>query len=161
MIDLNRWREIKEIVQTALDLSPEERPAYLANACNGDETLQRETEALLAVSATRADVFDALRVVPPAFHQIRLKDGDEVGPYRVLHLLGAGGMGLVYLAHDTASDRRVALKVLPPGSYRPSRDREEHRILAKLTHPNIAALYASGKTDDGLPYFAMEYVEGE
>jgi len=92
--------------------------------------------------------------------------GQRIGPYRVLHRLGAGGMGAVYLAvrDDEEFQRRVALKVLKPGMDSEEilrRFRTERQILAALDHPHIAKLLDGGTTDDGLPYFAMEYVEGK
>lgn len=159
MIDLERWLEIKQIVQDALDRPPGERAAYLARVCGDDEQLRREVEALLAVSSTHAEIIDSYQVLPVSVRKANLNEGDEVGPYRIIRPLGEGGMGAVYLAHDTRHERLVALKTVPRRSERVLR--EEQRLLAKLQHPNIAALYDSGVTEDGFGYFIMEYVEGE
>jgi eukaryotic-like serine/threonine-protein kinase len=159
MINLDRWNEIKEIVQHALDLPPGERPAYLDNACNGDEELRREVDALLAVSSVRADFFDDFQVLPSSMQTVSLEEDDFIGPYRIIRPLGKGGMGAVYLAQDSEHDRLVALKTVPRRSERVLL--QEKRLLAKLQHHNIATLYDSGQTKEGFGYFVMEYVEGE
>src|SRR4029079_15460034 len=112
-----------------------------------------------AVSESRVDLFENLHISPSPHREIRFNEGEEVGPYRILRLLKPGGMGVVYLAYDAANDRDVALKISRPGAQRLSQ--EEHRILARFNHPDIATLFASGKPSDGLAYFPMEYVEGE
>ncbi len=93
----------------------------------------------------------------------KLVPGQLLGSYKILSLLGEGGMGEVYLAQDTELDRRVAIKLVK-GAFGSSailrHFRNEERILASLTHPNIARLYGGGIMDDGTPYFVMEYVEG-
>lgn len=158
-MNLERWLEIKEIVQRALDLPPEERPSYLDEACSGDSELRQEVEALLAVSSSRADFFDDFQVVPPGFQEIVLKEGDAVGPYTVVRPLGEGGMGAVYLAQDTQHDRLVALKVVPRRHGRIPR--HEQKLLSKLQHQNIATFYESVPVKDDFESFIMEYVEGE
>lgn len=95
-----------------------------------------------------------------------LAEGTELGPYRVLRRIGQGGMSAVYLAvrDDDAFQRRVVIKLVRPDMESETfleRLRAERRILAGLEHPNIARLYDGGSTEDGLPYFVMEYVEGE
>ena len=156
-MDLARWQEIKEVVQAALDLPSEKREAYLSAI--PDEELRREAEALLAVSETRAEAFENFQVLPPRQEEkVFLQEGDHVGQYAILGILGEGGMGTVYLAKDEKHARKVALKILSRRSIRASTD--EHRILSQLTHPNIATLYDSGTTEEGLRYVAMEPVEG-
>jgi serine/threonine protein kinase len=89
--------------------------------------------------------------------------GEMVGDYRIVHLLGEGGMGEVYLAEDTKLGRRVAIKLIKSGFGTKEFVRhfqQEERILAALNHPNIARLYGGAVTSKGLPYFVMEYVEG-
>jgi serine/threonine protein kinase/Tfp pilus assembly protein PilF len=159
MIDLERWPEIKAIVQAALDLSDEERGPYLDEVCGSDEGLRREVEALLFVSTTRADFFDDFQVVPEHLQTATFTEGETVGPYRIIRRIGQGGMGAVYLAYDPEHDRSVALKVMPRSSWRLLR--EEKRLLAKLQHPNIAILHDSGQTKSGFGYFVMEYIDGE
>lgn len=158
MTDLQRWHEIKEIVQEILDSPPEERDQCLDLACGVDEALRGEVEALLAVSSTRADFFDDFQVLPPSMQTPTLKEGEDIGAYRIIREIGRGGMGAVYLAEDTEHGRQVALKTMPRRSQRTLL--HEKRLLAKLQHPNIATLYDSGYTKDGFGYFVMEYVEG-
>jgi serine/threonine protein kinase/Tfp pilus assembly protein PilF len=159
MIDLERWPEIKAIVQAALDLSDEERASYLCEICGDDEGLRREVETLLSVSTTRADFFDDFQVVPEHLQTATFIEGETVGPYRIIRRIGQGGMGAVYLAYDPEHDRSVALKVMPRSSWRLLR--EEKRLLARLQHPNIAILHDSGQTKSGFGYFVMEYIDGE
>ncbi|HEY8835777.1 MAG TPA: serine/threonine-protein kinase, partial [Chthoniobacterales bacterium] len=93
-----------------------------------------------------------------------LQKGETFGGYKIISLLGEGGMGEVYLAEDTKLDRKVALKLVKFGLGRADllrHFRREEKILAGLTHPNIARLYGGAVTSDGIPYFVMEYVEGE
>jgi serine/threonine-protein kinase len=156
-MDLARWQEIKRLVQEALDLPEGDREAYIANV--PDEDLRQEAEALLAVSASRADQFENYRAFPPSAQRgPALQNGDQVRHYTILRTLGHGGMGTVYVARDEKHERTVALKILLPRRFRPGG--EEHRILARLSHPNIATLYDSGTTETGLRYVAMEHVEG-
>jgi serine/threonine-protein kinase len=154
-MDMERWQELKHLVQECLELPPEERAAYLAAA---DEELRPEAEALLAVSSTRADALDHVRMVPRPAAEISLREGERIGDYRITRELDRGGMGAVYLAHDTRNERTVALKVLSPQMARLAFD--EHRALARLSHQNIATLYDSGTTAAGLRFVVMEYIEG-
>jgi serine/threonine protein kinase len=109
----------------------------------------------------------------PRFGASLLNDGEigspapeRVGPYRIDRLIGEGGMGMVYLAHrdDGEFNQRVALKLIRRGLHLDARIvrrfREERQILAALSHPGIARLFDGGLTEDNLPYFAMEFVEG-
>ncbi len=155
MIDLERWDEIKEIVQAALDRPEEVRARYLDETCGEDKELRREVNALLAVSETDARFIDDLQVLPPSMRRANLAEGDLAGPYKIIRPLGEGGMGVVYLAQDTRVDRKVALKV---GARRLS---HEQTFLARLRHDNIATFYDCGTTQDGCGYFAMEHVDGE
>ena len=103
---------------------------------------------------------------PTAADTARSAEERRIGPYRLVRRIGRGGMGTVYLAirDDEAFQRRVAVKVLKRGMDTDAivrRFRNERQILAGLSHPNIAALLDGGTTPDGLPYFAMEYIEGQ
>jgi tetratricopeptide (TPR) repeat protein len=157
MIDFERWDEVKPLVQGALDLPEEEREAYLDEACQGDQELRRQAGALLAVSATQADAYDNFVVMPPSFHAADFKEGDEIGPYRIVRPLGTGGMSTVYLADDPRHKRQVALKVLK----RPRRRRHEEQTVARFDHSNIVTFHDSGQIEAGPAYFVMEYVDGE
>src|SRR5205085_4280538 len=141
---------------------------FLDNACDDDLELREEVESLLGYQKEAGSFIEA-----PAYKNAavelageggELKPGDLLGDYQILSLLGEGGMGEVYLAEDSNLHRRVAVKLVKPGFGRANLLRHfqrEERILAALTHPNIARLYGGAVTQNGLPYFVMEYVEGE
>lgn len=160
-------RNVKEIVRRASELGPHERLAYVRSACAGDTALYdsviehasqswmsdlagemlRETDASLALGATR-------------------QPGELIGPYRIVRVLGRGGMGEVYLCEraDEQYRKQVAIKLVSSGLISrqiQNRLRTERQILATLDHPNIARLLDGGTTADGVPYLVMEYVEGE
>jgi len=158
-----RWPEIAEILSKALDLSEDERPRFLAEVCADDEALRRRLERLIAADAHTDDF------LRPVFslHGDDPEDeaGRRIGPYRLVRPLGRGGMGTVWLAErdDGHFEQRVAVKLLQGFDTEEvlRRFRAERRILARLTHPNVAQLFDGGTAADGRPYFAMEYVEGE
>jgi tetratricopeptide (TPR) repeat protein len=163
-----RWAQIKEIFQAAIDLPQSERLEYVRAACAGDDELRREVESLLKSEAT-TDAFlgVAAEYVPGALSDDERPDaniGRRIGPYQIVREIGAGGMGAVYLAERVDEFRRkAALKLLGPAMDSRmvvARFRHERQILAGLEHPNIARLLDGGATDDGRPYFVMEYVEG-
>ncbi len=164
-----RWQRIEEVFGTALDIPPDERAAFLRTVCGGDEALRREVEALLAShrragSFIQAPVFeDALTLIKPA--EPALEKGHRIGPYEIIREIGRGGMGVVYLATraDDEYKKRIAIKLIKRGMDTEDilrRFRNERQILASLNHPNIARLLDGGTTEDGLPYFMMEYIEG-
>lgn len=157
-----RWQRIKEIVYEAVELHAPERQAYLEQACNGDTTLRREVEALVAASDQAGTFLDP--VVParaPADDDLA---GSTIGPYRLTVEIGRGGMGIVYRAVREDEYRQiVAVKVVKRGmnaSEMLVRFRHERQILALLNHPNIARMLDGGTTPDGRPYFVMELVAG-
>jgi serine/threonine protein kinase len=167
-----RWQRVSDIFGAALDRPPHERNAYLAEACRDDTALRAEVETLLAsdASATGPDLAEPMAFnVKAQLGSGALADpfiGRRLGPFEIVKLIGRGGMGNVFLATRVADFRqRVAIKVLKRGMDSDEilrRFRTEIRVLAALSkHPNIAALCDAGTTDDGLPYFVMEYVEGE
>ena len=164
-----RWRQIEEIVQSAIDCEPGSRPALLNSACGEDVELRREVESLLALHGnsgfTKVSGFeDAILVLEQRNEE--LSEGRRIGAYRVLREIGRGGMGSVYLASraDDAFQKQVAIKIIRRGLDTDDiihRFRSERQILATLDHPNIARLLDGGTTEDGLPYLVMEYIEGE
>jgi WD40 repeat protein/serine/threonine protein kinase/TPR repeat protein len=160
----DHWREIKAIFQGALELSPEERVAYLAT-CQSE--LKDEVESLIRSyeedDALPSEFGRTESSTPP--HRAEVLIGKRFGPYRVLSLLGHGGMGSVWLAErvDGLFARHVALKLIHPalmGWATMERLTREREILANLTHPNIAQLFDAGFAEDGQPYLALEYVAG-
>ena len=176
-----RWAKIEELFETALDLPAPERVAFLAEACAHDALLRREVEALLAAGEAADDFLCRPAAQPhsagalpqrPAAIAANGANGDgfapadeQVGPYRLIRELGRGGMGVVWLAEraDGQFEQQVALKLItagPDAEDIQQRFRHERQILAGLNHPNIARLTDGGATEDGRPFFVMEYVEG-
>ncbi|MGZ6971825.1 MAG: serine/threonine-protein kinase, partial [Thermoanaerobaculia bacterium] len=161
-----RWAEIQGLLHDALKRPAHERPAFLDEACRGDAELKSEAASLLAASEEATDFLETPAVPSAADVVVEEPERQHVGPYRVIRLLGSGGMGHVYLAvrADEQYQKRVAIKVVKRGTdtdFVLRRFRQERQILAGLDHPNIARLLDGGNTEDGLPYFVMEYVEGE
>jgi serine/threonine-protein kinase len=164
-----QWSRVKAVFEQAIGRSIEERAGYVALACGDDPVLRGEVEALLAGHNRAA----ATRPLVPDLQTTRTSSGGaigaavhRVGAYEILHEIGHGGMGTVYLAtrDDDTFRKRVALKIVKRGMDTDEivrRFRYERQILAGLDHPNIARLLDGGTTPDGLPYFAMEYVEGQ
>lgn len=156
------FRRSRVLFDEAVELPPAERDAYLRRACGDDDELREEVDALLSESDAdplESGVHEAMRSLDA------LPEGTRVGPYELVHELGRGGMGTVYLARraDEEFRKEVAVKLVRASldaEYFLRRFRDERQILASLTHPNIAALIDGGTTGDGLPYFVMEYVEG-
>src|SRR5258705_11112629 len=113
-----RWQEIDRLFDAVLEREPSERASFLADACAGDDELRREVESLLTAH-DRAEKFIEVPAMEVAARAAAAQGDDfsalgrTMGPYRVLSLLGAGGMGEVYLAEDTRLRRRVSLKLLP------------------------------------------------
>ena len=164
-----RWARVKELFEAAVDLDPNQRAALLDKECGGDESLRAEIESLLK-SDEQTDGF----IEQPAFAIPRdlFPDnaeepvvGRQFGAYQVIREIGRGGLGAVYLAAraDDEYRKEVAIKLVRRGLDTEDilrRFRNERQILAQLDHPNIARLIDGGTTDDGLPYFVMEYVNG-
>lgn len=163
----HRWRRLETLFHRGLELPSDERTAFLIAECADEPSLAQEVAALLApTEGPRAGVAvgQALRqlLAGEAASQV----GRRVGPYRLVELLGHGGMGAVYLAErdDDEFQRRVAIKLLPGLMHTEqlaARLRSERQILASLEHPHIVRLLDGGTTEDGVPYQVMEYVRGE
>jgi predicted Ser/Thr protein kinase len=166
--DADTWRRINDIFHRAVDIAPAGREAFVEGACAGDEAVRAEVLSLLAAHA-RADAF----IEQPAASAADLAEaaamagvltGRTIGQYRVERVLGEGGMGVVYLAHDERLGRTVALKALP-ARFTADPDRRERlvreaRAVAALTHPGIATVYALEEIG-GHFFIASEYVPGE
>jgi len=161
--DSQRWQQIKQIFDGALELHGADREAYLARCCEGQTDVRTEVESLLRSYEVAGSFMEAPAVAHAELDQ-KLTPGQRVKHYQIVNLIGEGGMGEVYLATDTTLSRRVALKVLPTFvSKDPERLRrftQEARAASRLSHPNVCVVHEIGETDDGRPFIAMEYVEG-
>src|SRR6267142_4431288 len=169
-----RWRQVEEIFQTALDLKPDERARYVSVACAEDVALRRDVETLLSQHESAGDLLEE-----PLYGQTEMSalesfvDDDEdpmlgrrLGAYRIEREVGRGGMGAVYEAirADNEFNKRVAIKLVKRGmdtDFILRRFRKERQILAALDHPHIGLLLDGGTTADGLPFFVMEFIEGQ
>ncbi len=164
----DRWRQIETIFQRAIERDRRDRPAFLDEACADDASLRIEVEALIRAGETGASLLES----PAAEAYAELLSasagptlsGSAIGPYRLMGILGTGGMGRVYLAEDTRLGRKVALKLLPPGLAGDvqlrSRLVREARLAAALDHPNVCTIYEVGE-DGPHCFIAMQYVTGQ
>ncbi|HEX6104359.1 MAG TPA: serine/threonine-protein kinase [Gemmatimonadales bacterium] len=164
----DRFRRCEELFHAALPLDDADRENLLNTACADDVALRAEVERLLVAHGRERSFIDT-----PAVDGLGQWDGPSeswighrVGAYRIVREIGRGGMGAVYLAEraDGQYEQRVALKLIKRGmdtDHVLARFRAERQILASLDHPNIARLLDGGSTEQGVPYFAMEYIEGE
>jgi serine/threonine protein kinase/formylglycine-generating enzyme required for sulfatase activity/dienelactone hydrolase len=161
----------EELFEEALELRPEQRTAFLESACRDHPELRGVVASLLREDARLTGFLGEPIYLPAAAPLVktgagnaRPAPGTRLGRYRVLELLGTGGMGVVYRAHDEKLERTVAIKVLAPGMLDGDEARRHFRrealALAKLNHPNIAAVYDVGE-QDGTDYIVMECVPGE
>ncbi|MHC4323826.1 MAG: protein kinase domain-containing protein [Planctomycetota bacterium] len=161
-------KKLKAIFSKALEIQgKEEREQYLNEACEEDKQLKVEVEALLQANKEVGSFMETPIVHPdetieksPIFEG----PGTKIGRYELLELIGEGGMGLVYLAQQKKPvKRRVALKIIKPGMDSKqiiARFEAERQAFALLDHPNIAHIFDAGTTNEGRPYFVMEYVKG-
>jgi eukaryotic-like serine/threonine-protein kinase len=167
-----RWQRIETLFEQAMALPEAERGGFLDRECERDGPSDRELRAevgeLLASAPTaqgslRGAIAAAARTL--ASESVISQIGRRIGPFRLLALLGEGGMGAVYLAEraDAQFAHRVAVKILSHSVGSPqaiARFRDERQILAALEHPNIVRLLDGGSTDEELPYLVMEHIEG-
>ena len=158
----SRWEKIKEIVGTAIERDPAHRASYLDVACAQNPTLRIEIESLISAYDRPEDDLSQSPLASPL-----LTSGtplQSIGPYRLLKILGEGGMGQVWLAEQTFPVRRqVALKLIRSGMFHSvalQRFQSERQSLAIMDHPCIAKVFDAGAAPGGQPYFVMEYVEG-
>ena len=161
-MDAERWQRLSPLLDALFELPPEARAERLRELRSEDAALTDDLEALIALEDESTD-FLAEPLVPP---RPGAQPGTVVGPYRLDRLIGEGGMGQVWLASraDGLYQRRVALKLLRPGLTDTNlriRFTRERQILARLAHPHIARLLDAGVTTEGVPYLALEYVDGE
>src|SRR5262245_5885362 len=156
MMNPDRWRQIEVLYQAALERDAIERAAFLDEACAGDEELRLEVESLLMADeeAKKSEDFlnqNALQVAARVIAQDQKQSllGRKIGRYQILSLLGAGGMGEVYLAQDPRLGRKLALKFLPQeftrDRERVQRFKQEARAASALNHPNIITIFEIGR----------------
>ena len=163
-----RWRQIDQILKAPLDEEEDRRAAFLDQACGEDRALRQKVEALLAAHRRGEDFLEepALEMAAKgiAKDQIEALVGKQLGSYKILSFIAAGGMGEVYRARDTQLERKVAIKVLPAeftqDPERLARFQREAKLLASLNHPNIAAIHGLEESD-GIRFLVLELVEGE
>jgi serine/threonine protein kinase len=162
-----RWQQVEEVLQAALDRPPHERAAFLDQVCAGDEELQTEVSSLAFAHDAALDFIEEPAMAQDACvilgdHSFK-NIGREIGPYKIIDELGSGGMGEVYLAQDARLDRLVALKVLPPyfvsDEARLRRFQREARAASALNHPNILTIHEVGELD-GVHFIATEFIDG-
>lgn len=162
-----RWQRIEKLYHDSQDRTPQERAAWLAQVCAGDETLRREVEVLLAANEQVGDFLNtpafALDAEELTDSSITLPSGEVFSHYQILSKIGAGGMGEVYLARDTNLGRKVALKVLPlrftVDQGRLQRFIREAKTASALNHPNIITIYEIGQSGE-IHFIATEFIEG-
>ncbi len=163
----DRQKRIKDIFAEAIEVDPADRGAFLDERCSGDAELRSEVESWLSSYAESEDfietpVFDAAKLID----QPSAMAGRRFGNFEIIREIGSGGMGAVYLARRTDGefDQQVALKIVRQSiaeSRMIDRFRRERQILASLNHPNIARLLDGGINEEGLPFLAMEFIDGE
>lgn len=161
-MDALRWRELSSWLDQLLELDEDGRLVRLREVAGRDPALAAELEKMLA-HARDSEQFMAQPVFSAPGSS---REGTRIGPYRLLRLLGEGGMGEVWLAErcDGMYERKVALKLLRSGLAEPglhARFARERQILARLQHPHLAQLHNAGIDPQGHPYFALDYVQGE
>jgi serine/threonine protein kinase/Tol biopolymer transport system component len=162
-----RWQKVEQLYHAALEREESERAAFLHEVCAGDDALRQEVESLLAHENGANSFLDApaIEVAAKILGHERGQSviGRQLGSYNIVSLLGVGGMGEVYQAHDGKLNREVAIKVLPAAfvndADRLSRFQREARMLASLNHPNIATIHGLEQSD-GVYYLVMELVSG-
>ena len=163
-----RWQEIEAVLQEALDRPPLDRASFLDDACAGDAELKEEANSLISAYDEAGDFIEQPAIAQDALvllgGETDVNLGREVGHYKLIERLGAGGMGEVYLAQDTQLSRLVALKILP--SYFASDDarlrrfQSEARAASALNHPNILTIHEVGESED-FRFIATEFIEGQ
>jgi serine/threonine protein kinase len=173
-VTLNQWERLQNVVDAAFDLPSSERSAYLDRLCAGDSELRQQAQDLIDSHEQAGSFFEEAigaqakaALKRPTAARINAAGLPEfIGRYRVIRLMGEGGMGSVYEAEQDNPRRRVALKVIRPGFTTPEllrRFEQEASALGRLQHPGIAQIHEAGTAETGAgpqPYFAMEFIAG-
>jgi eukaryotic-like serine/threonine-protein kinase len=171
MMTPERWQQVKELLGTALELDPAKRPGYLDQACGNDAKLRSDLERLLVAEQKAGPEFlsDPVILQELSFElpaHTRAWVGRRLGAYEIVEEIGTGGMGEVFRAvrADDEYHKEVAIKLVRSGQdsrFVFDRFKNERQILASFDHPNIARMFDGGTTEEGVPYFVMELVQGE
>jgi eukaryotic-like serine/threonine-protein kinase len=175
-VETERWQRIESIYHAALEREQGRRAEFVEQACDGDALLQQEVISLLAETDGAESFLEApaLQMAARVLASASNGSGENastshppfIGRYRVIRLLGEGGMGTVYEAEQDQPRRIVALKIIRPGLTNPAglrRFKHESQALGRLQHPGIAQVYEANTADTGFgpqPYFAMELIRG-
>ncbi len=164
-MDTKRWEKIQAVFEKVVDTDLLQREMLLDKFCGNDRELKKEILSLLEADADNLSILEKPVSELIDFEEQITSVGKKIGQYHIISQIGYGGMGEVYLAErdDKQFRQNVALKIIKKGmdsAETVRRFQTERQILAKLVHPNIAGLYDGGITDEGLPYFTMEYVKG-
>jgi serine/threonine-protein kinase len=162
------WQQVDKLFHAALERAPEERLAFLAEACAGDESLRKQVEDLVAGHEAAGSFIESPAIEVAARSVANDQDesavGLTIGHYQIVSTLGVGGMGEVYLAQDSSLGRQIALKLLPAAFTRDSdrvrRFQQEARAASALNHPNIVTIHEIGQVD-GRHFIANEFIDGE
>ncbi len=159
----DRYRQVKSILQAALELDPAGRAAFLDRACRDDPDVKAEVQSLLDHDE-KSGGFLEKPLMEPAEAALRLAPGSQLGPYEIVEAIGAGAMGEVYRARDPRFNRDVAIKILPDAfthdEGRLARFEREARAAGSLNHPNILVVHDLGR-ENGAPYLVSELLRGE
>ena len=162
------WQKVEDVLQAALDRPPQERSSFLNEACAGDHQLKNEASSLISAYEAAGDFIEQPAMAQDARVLVgnELEDniGRDIGPYKIIERLGAGGMGEVYLAQDARLNRLVALKILPPyfasDDARLRRFQREAQAASGLNHPNILTIHEVGEYED-VRFIATEFIDGQ
>ncbi|MGK7371070.1 MAG: serine/threonine protein kinase, partial [Candidatus Halalkalibacterium sp. M3_1C_030] len=165
-MDAERWNQVQTLFKEILELDHDSRVTRLNEVRETDDELFREIQSLLAADADDSSILDGFAIDSIDISGLLSMDGTRVGPFEIERQIGSGGMGNVYLAKrvEGGFEQTVALKLIKYGMDSEQilrRFESERQILARLQHPNIARLVDGGIKDDGRPWFAMDYVQGE
>lgn len=165
-MNAEQWKQVQTLFKEIVDLDPDQRTLRLESVRTEDPLLYEELYSLLSADSQETSLLDGFAIERVDLSDLLPMEGVQIGPYRVAEKIGTGGMGNVYLAHRVQGgfEQTVALKLTKYGMGTPravEHFEAERSILASLQHPNIARLIDGGITDEGRPWFAMEYVKGE